>query len=232
MGIESLIINQPNNFNLENKSNKVDPGNNEIPKFEISPAIHKEVLKKDEEEGKKSKLDTKKTLEIQQLKKEEELPDKEKQEIKIEKRRFDKLLDSAIKLRNILNDRTSKRLNPLLPDGGAQRIGQAVNEIGEILSKKSTDIDSLNAQILKIITTIDKIGSIRPRGQIREDPDSLKRLVFCLSQVADGSGSAIRNIVDLDPLQTEKTKKLLHGLFGKTQDKKNYVVRLLYIIQR
>lgn len=157
----------------------------------------------------------------------EKKSENEKNQKKLKDMDFMLLINSLRKLVNILRERGDKNLNVLIRESAESAIMQSANAIERILSEEKTDFADLDAEIKKIISSLEMIGTGRQRGGLREDTENLAKAKLVLGQIELGCHDVIiRTVKDGSP-EIKMIMASIGKLFNVAQEKKFYVSKLL-----
>jgi hypothetical protein len=177
------------------------------------------------DETKKGNIDSKRRTVVKESK--EDDSGKDIEEIKPGKRNFELLINSLRKLVNYLREREDGKLNAIVPENVAGTIMQSVNAIDKLLGEDKLDFAELNAEIMKIVSAIETIGSPRRQGGVREDTENLLRVKIALGQIELGCHDVIiRTVKDGSP-EIQTTMLSVGKLFNIVQAKKIRVAKLI-----
>lgn len=176
-------------------------------------------------ETKDADINSKRRTKILKLK--EKKSENEKNPKKLKDLDFMLLINSLRKLVNIFREREDKKLNVLIHEGAEGAIMQSANAIERILSEEKTDFAGLDAEIKKIISSLEMIGTGRQRGGLREDTENLAKAKLVLGQIELGCHDVIiRTVKDGSP-EIKMIMASIGKLFNVAQEKKFYVSKFL-----
>lgn len=144
-----------------------------------------------------------------------------------EKQHFSELIWALRKFMSSLHEREIKKLNSLLPHGEEGIITQSVNVLEKLLDKNDFDPAELNAQILNIISSLEKIGSVRQKHGIIEDTENLIMIELNLHLVEEGCHTVLIKSVKDGSAGSKAITSSIGKLFSVVQNKKVFVAGLV-----
>lgn len=148
---------------------------------------------------------------------------KEKMDNTTERQKYSKFIDSAKAIVKILSVRNRNNMSQLLDEPNLNIMNSAVKKIEDMFSAQTLDQDDLNEQIDKIGRAINSIGEARRGG--KEDIDSLTILITKLKGFGGECGDLIRVILKSNTKeQGENTTKALDRLVKSSDSKSKLVI--------
>lgn len=145
----------------------------------------------------------------------------------LEKQNFELLINSLRQFVHVLREREGNRLNVLIPKDKSGIITKSTNVIERMLGEENADFAEFNAEIAKITSALETIGSTRQRGGAREDTKNLERAKVSLGQIELGCHNVIIGTRKDGSLEIKAVMASVGKLFDVAQAKKLYVAQLL-----
>lgn len=108
----------------------------------------------------------------------------EKEENKVEKIKHQDFNDFIMAVEGVvrvLRERDSQRLDQLTEDPG--KLAGAISSLKSALGSQKPDIDSVGKSISRISNFLGEIGERQARVSMKENPESLGKLAFCLGKI-------------------------------------------------
>ncbi|MFZ2970637.1 MAG: hypothetical protein WA063_05805 [Minisyncoccia bacterium] len=193
--------------------------------FEAPPDLPKPILKPAGDKAEEDKQNARKTQVIKA--KQEEETGKEGKGSGLEKQNFELLINSLRQFVHVLREREGNRLNVLIPKDKSGIITKSTNVIERMLGEKNADFAEFNAEIMKITSALETIGSTRQRGGAREDTKNLGRAKVSLGQIELGCHNVIIGTKKDGSSEIKAVMASVGKLFDVAQAKKLYITQLL-----
>ncbi len=115
-----------------------------------------------------------------------------------------------------LLERENQRLNPLIEKENIDQLRSSKNKLESLIQNENLNAEDLNSELIKIAKALNTFGEARGSQIVREDSDSLSKVIYRLKQAYEDT-RALRGAVSGKEQDIQQTIKLIN-ILGESVD--------------
>lgn len=121
---------------------------------------------------------------------------------------------------SLLRDREERRFNPIIDSDAIRRFTSAAGDL-----ESARTIEDISASISNLTRAVRSIGEVPRAVRVRDDIESLKKLSWALSSLADGSGNLRGRLGALEDKNIQEILAQFRSLEGVLSEKRSYIIK-------